>query len=569
MIVFYSVCLIIAAAMYLSLYLTDLKRSLSQHLMLLCIILCNGGMLAVSVSETLSQAILGNNIVNLGAAFEPVLYFMCMCEVCHVTLSRKIKIPMVFIQLFIMALSFTGGVLTIYYSQLNFFYDKSGSFLEKIPGPLFFITLVFWAIYIFGAFFLGAYCRYKNKISRKQFSDIWVNTLLAVIIYGTFDMFNFKADSVALLFILLSGGMINAVYPSNMFAIYENREITKDEIDKTGFISFDRKVRYRDSNAYAQRIFADLSKCERGALADKAQGALRDILTEVYRFAGASASYKERMDYSQDFTIKVGENTFEGEVRPIYNFRRTISGYAVIFRDVSEHFQLIEINEKYNEMLETHVEEKTEKIRIMQQKTILGIAQLVESRDLSTGGHIKRTSDVVKIFTDKLQQTDNSLSKHFLELVIRSAPMHDLGKIGVEDAVLQKQAKFLPEEYEKMKKHAQNGERMLRDILADVEEDDFIEVAANVAHYHHERVDGSGYPEGLTGENIPIEARIMALADVFDALVSKRCYKEAFSYDEAFDIISKEAGTHFDEKLARVFISCRPELEAYYNRSGD
>ena len=569
MIIFYSVCLIIAVAMYLSLYLTDLKRSLSQHLMLLCSILCNGGMLAVSVSEGLSQAILGNNIVNLGACFEPVLYFMCMCEVCHVTLSRKIKIPMVFIQILLMALSFTGGVFTIYYKELNFFYDKSGSFLEKIPGPLFFVTPLSWAIYIFGAFFLGKYCRSKNIISRKQFSDIWINTLLAAVVYGVFELFDFKADSAALLFILLSGGMINAVYPSNMFAIYENREITKDEIDKTGFISFDSKVRFRDCNDYAQKVFSDLAKCERGAIADKEQDSLRDILCEVQRFAGGSYSYKERMNFSQNFTLKVGENTYEGEIRPIYNFRKAISGYAVIFRNVTEHFQLIEMNEKYNEMLERHVEEKTEKIRIMQQKTILGIAQLVESRDLSTGGHIKRTSDVVKIFTDKLLQTDTNLSKHFLELVIRSAPMHDLGKIGVEDAVLQKQAKFLPEEYEKMKKHAQNGERMLRDILADVEEEDFIEVAANVAHYHHERVDGSGYPEGLKGENIPIEARIMALADVFDALVSKRCYKDAFSYDEAFDIISKEAGTHFDEKLAKVFISCRPELEAYYNRSGD
>ena len=143
--------------------------------------------------------------------------------------------------------------------------------------------------------------------------------------------------------------------------------------------------------------------------------------------------------------------------------------------------------------------------------------------------------------------------------------MHDIGKIGVADAVLRKQGRYTAEEYGLMKKHSEIGYHMVSEILSGVEEPDFVRVAENVAHYHHEKVDGTGYPEGLRGKEIPKEARIMALADVFDALVSKRCYKEAYPYDEAFSIIEKDAGTHFDAELTKVFLSCRTELEAYYD----
>ena len=115
-----------------------------------------------------------------------------------------------------------------------------------------------------------------------------------------------------------------------------------------------------------------------------------------------------------------------------------------------------------------------------------------------------------------------------------------------------------------MKEHPAIGARIVKEVLTDVEAPDFVAVAVNVAHYHHEKVDGTGYPCGLKGTEIPVEARIMALADVFDALVSKRCYKEAFSFDKAFSIIAQDAGTHFDPKLVRVFLRCRPRLEYFY-----
>lgn len=211
------------------------------------------------------------------------------------------------------------------------------------------------------------------------------------------------------------------------------------------------------------------------------------------------------------------------------------------------------------------LEARTMHIKYIQEMMVIGMATMVESRDLSTGGHIKRTSMVMKIFAEKMSKENDFLPKSFLDMVIRAAPMHDLGKIAVDDRVLRKQGKFTPEEYAEMKKHSAEGSRIVKQILEGVEESDFVNIAANVAHYHHEKWDGSGYPDGLSGEMIPIEARIMALADVFDALVSKRCYKEAYPYDTAFSIIESSIGTHFDPLLGRIFLKCRPELEALYD----
>lgn len=215
--------------------------------------------------------------------------------------------------------------------------------------------------------------------------------------------------------------------------------------------------------------------------------------------------------------------------------------------------------------LEGQLEARTLHIKYIQEMMVLGMATMVESRDLSTGGHIKRTSMVVKIFAERLANEQVSLTESFLDMVIRAAPMHDLGKISVDDRVLRKQGRFTPEEYEEMKKHSAEGSRIVKQILEGVEDPSFVDIAANVAHYHHEKWDGSGYPDRLSGEAIPIEARIMALADVFDALVSKRCYKEAYSYDKAFSIIEDSVGTHFDPMLAKIFLECRTELEALYN----
>ena len=145
--------------------------------------------------------------------------------------------------------------------------------------------------------------------------------------------------------------------------------------------------------------------------------------------------------------------------------------------------------------------------------------------------------------------------------------MHDIGKIAVDDAILRKPGRFTDEEFEKMKIHAPEGARVLHSILEDTDDTSFKLLAENVAHYHHERMDGSGYPDGLTGDEIPMEARIMAIADVYDALVSKRVYKERMSFEQADTIMMESMGKHFDKRLEKFYIAARPRIKEYYINS--
>ena len=221
---------------------------------------------------------------------------------------------------------------------------------------------------------------------------------------------------------------------------------------------------------------------------------------------------------------------------------------------------------KYEKSLETDVEQKSQHIIELQQSFVISMLTMVESRDNSTGSHIKRTSDVVRILVEEMMRDGSfGIDDDFCSCVIMAAPMHDIGKIAVDDAILRKPGRFTPDEYEIMMTHSSEGARILTQIVENVDNDRFRQIAINMAYYHHERYDGNGYPEGLKGEEIPLEARIMSIADVYDALVSKRVYKDKMSFETAHRIMMEGSGTQFDSRLLEVFERVRPKIEAYYS----
>ena len=198
-----------------------------------------------------------------------------------------------------------------------------------------------------------------------------------------------------------------------------------------------------------------------------------------------------------------------------------------------------------------------EKISKMQTQMISGLANLIENRDMDTGEHILRTSEYVKLIAECAREDgvdEGELDDRFITLLYTLAPMHDIGKIIVSDTILKKPGKLTPEEYELMKQHASLGGKVMSEVLGGITDEEYLSFAADIATCHHEKWDGTGYPRGLKGEEIPLAARIMAIADVFDALISERCYKKPMPPEEAFEIIRQEAGTHFDPNLAEVFL---------------
>ena len=200
----------------------------------------------------------------------------------------------------------------------------------------------------------------------------------------------------------------------------------------------------------------------------------------------------------------------------------------------------------------------------MQDGLIITMADLVESRDSDTGAHVQKTAAYVKIIVEGLKKkgyyTEKIIPK-FMSDVVRSAPLHDIGKINIPDGVLNKPGKLTDEEYEIMKTHTTAGKRIMENAISTVEGDNYLKEARNMAAYHHERWDGKGYPEGLHGEVIPLSARIMAVADVFDALSSPRVYKSAFSLEKSLAIIEEGKGTQFDPKCVEVFMESLDEVK--------
>ena len=226
-----------------------------------------------------------------------------------------------------------------------------------------------------------------------------------------------------------------------------------------------------------------------------------------------------------------------------------------------------------NQFLEAEVARRMTENQMIQDVSINALARLAETRDPETGNHILSTQEYVRVLGGQVQDHpgfSEFLSDHTVALLAKSAPLHDIGKVGIPDNILLKPGKLEPDEWKIMKTHAKLGsdaiERAEHDIARSVE---FLSLAKDIAHWHHERWDGSGYPDGLAGDAIPISARLMALADVFDALINRRVYKEPVPFAQSRDIIVAERGRHFDPDVVDAFVAAIDEFEAIARRYTD
>ena len=199
----------------------------------------------------------------------------------------------------------------------------------------------------------------------------------------------------------------------------------------------------------------------------------------------------------------------------------------------------------------------------MQSGMISFMAEVVENRDDNTGGHIRRTAKYVDGIAKELKRRggySDILTDRYMENMMVAAPLHDIGKIHIPDAVLNKPGRLTEEEFEIMKTHTTAGEELLAHAKEELGESEYLIMAVEMAAYHHEWWNGNGYPYGISGEEIPLAARIMAVADVFDALTSKRCYKDAMPLEKAYAIIREESGTHFDPVIVEAFFAVTQDM---------
>ena len=238
-----------------------------------------------------------------------------------------------------------------------------------------------------------------------------------------------------------------------------------------------------------------------------------------------------------------------------------VTGIALLASGITRrNTKMLEKQAELNEK----IREEMEKKNALQSRVIDALATLIETRDVSTGEHVIRTKKYVGMIARAMQKEEryrDTLTDPMIEEIESAAALHDVGKIAVSDVILLKPGRLTPEEFEEMKKHSAKGGEVIRNIFSTFEDDKvFLKIAEEIAVSHHEKWNGKGYPNGLQGEDIPLPARIMAVADVFDALVSVRVYKPSMTPEAAMDLIESESGNHFDPNIIRVVTGMRQEL---------
>lgn len=434
--------------------------------------------------------------------------------------------------------------------------------LDFKPGPF----LKYYVMYLASLNIAAVIVVIDTLRHRKRISKRTLFILLGMIVLGTLAYMiplalNIRINLMVFTYILMVFAFNYITIHANMYDLSSNLMEVYKSRGGYGYIAFDTKKRFLGCDELAMKLLP----CLKDVPIDSRLHEEQAEAIEKLNYNETKWTWNDRIEH--DFEINCDSMSVICTIHSLKSNSHVI-GYLFELRDNTKQQNYINGINLYNQALENAVADKTAKITAMQDSIIKGMAMMVESRDNSTGGHILRTSDCVRIFVNRLKTYPDFSSwctQSFCERMIKAAPMHDLGKIAVDDSILRKPGKYKPEEYAQMKKHSTKGSIIVQKVLQETTDGEFKAIAANVAHYHHEKWDGSGYPTGKREEEIPIEARIMALADVFDALVSKRCYKEAQSFNDAFKIIEKDLGKHFDPNLGKVFLECRPQLEEYYN----
>lgn len=522
-------------------------------------IACLGYFLS-SLSGSLRESLLAVKIIYLGGCFLQLFIVLNIFELCRIEVGKWLRTALFLICTMMYITVLDTGYGRSFYRNVDFAVRDGAPVLIKEYGPAH--TIVYAAFFAFFAVGLAAvvYSWLKKKqVPRTVLGLLVLPYLICVLSYFFVRELIPRIEFVPLGYVTAEIIFLIIAYRVNLYDVSETVIDSMVKEQGIGYVSFDFKNRYLGSNETAREIVPELND----TAVDELFG-YKPSQRKIRHFLDSFKAAPENNTFLYTVSADDSERIFSVKVSYLYDNDRK-RGYIVTFTDDTSNQKYIRLLDTYNEDLRKEVEDKTRHIVEMHDNLIMSLAMMVESRDNSTGGHIKRTSKGVRILIDELiKENPEGLSDEFCRDVIKAAPMHDLGKINVDDAVLRKPGRFTDEEYEKMKHHAEEGARVIHRILLQTDDESFKSVAENVAHYHHERWDGSGYPTGLAGEAIPLEARIMAVADVYDALVSRRVYKEAFDFEKADRIIMEGMGTQFDPSLKAAYIAARPRLEEYY-----
>ncbi len=515
-------------------------------------------------AKNIDEALIALRFTYMGGCYVLLCAMFLIFHICGINLKPWVRAT-------IFVVSTAIFVTTITIGQTDWFYDFSkgaptleyfegaGYITNKHYGPMHTVFYVMVGLYYAATIVVIIY----SFIKKRQVPRSILFLIVLAISFSVIGFFGGRiiTNKIELLPATYNIGMIIYLITASRLRLYDASDSVIDSLvqkGETGFVSFDNKMRYLGSNETSKNMFPELNELVVDHHISSNTWLAENFLSLVNDFETNNDNNKKLVEKENKTYLINLNRLLVGKMH---------RGYQFFITDDTANQQYIKLIKQYNVQLEEEVDKKTKSVVELQEKLVLGMATMIEGRDNSTGGHIKRTSDCIRIIVENIKKDKSfGLSEEFCNNLIKAAPMHDLGKITVDDQILRKPGRFTPEEFEQMKKHAPEGAKIVAQILEGTPDKEFAKIAINVAHYHHERYDGNGYPDKLKGEEIPLEARIMAIADVYDALVSKRVYKESMSFEEANRIILEGMGTQFDPKLEKFYLASREKLEEYYRK---
>ena len=517
------------------------------------------GYFARNIATTQEAAIVANDLIYLDGTFMPAIVLLSTMHDFKIKAPKILKIAVYVVSFLHLGLVWLGTSNGLYYKSVKLQFGPYGSFLTTEPGPLRFLHYVYIVSIILGILAVLIYAwKHPEKCARGTLLTYTILVGSSSAIYGAQVFGNMNYELLPIVY-AFSSWFLALSYGRNFSHNIEDIVSTIHDIGSIhGYVAFDLHKKDLCANGMAFSIIPGLEWQSLDKKIDEKN------LPEIDFFYQMIEKFEEGTS-DTDFT-KVGEKTYKYQVSYFYESKNgATKGFLFEISDDTKNRHYLEFVNNYNETLSNAIKSQTANIRAIQSKVVLGLSDMIESRDQNTGSHVKRTSDIIQILVDVMSEKGiGSLNRVLADDIIRAAPMHDLGKISIDNSILCKPGKLTDEEYAIMKTHPVKSGEIVLAILKGVEESHFVSVAYNVARYHHERWDGNGYPEGLAGNDIPLEARVMAVADVYDALVSKRCYKEPMSFKQAYTVMMANMGTQFDPMMESVFMMASPRLEAYY-----
>ncbi|MBQ6567470.1 MAG: HD domain-containing protein [Treponema sp.] len=432
---------------------------------------------------------------------------------------------------------------------------------------LFLATMVFYVaalVYLYVHVLL-----YKRILKTRDLTVLFASLLIPTFcfLYERAFLFITEQESIPIVPFGIIVSNILTIYLVSYRRFYNVNAMASDVFfDKmeTPAIVINDTFRITNINRASQKLFSFIDK---DILGQRAMAAFPDYLTRSFEalisFDGEMGEKigQDKALVSDDNLVFVGNKTFQPKVRRVMNKNQLI-GFVFSLDDVT-------LLHNYKSTLEDDVSRKTDQIRKMRDQMVFSFAYLAEHHDLSSKGHLTRTSYYTAAIARELLREGvymESIDQEFIHTISRVAPLHDIGKIYVDEKILNKNGPLTPGERLQMESHTVRGADFLSTALKDSGDTLYSGMAHDIALYHHEWWNGAGYPSKISGSNIPICARIMAVADVFDALISERPYKKAFSLTEAYDIIHYQSGTHFDPAVVAAFEAIKPETKEILGR---